>query len=115
MINKLNKKLEKIKIHVYELIKSVIAANLEKNFEDQDVFTSCLNSNKEEVRELRPVFNKRIQEYEILLKKYFEGIEELDESEEKKIKEDSNLAFTEMTYENAESHEKWTIINVCKK
>jgi hypothetical protein len=104
---KLNKKLQKIHKKVYELLKLSILAKVDYKF--------ILEKEKDEKTnsQIYPHIEEKIQELVELIKKYFEGIENIDEDTQNNIIKNS-IEFEEKLINDSVINEEWFYLSVCK-
>lgn len=107
---KLNKKLEKIHKKVYELLKLVLLSKVDYDYIHQrQMFGDSTNLKSN----IYPGIEEKIEELFCIIKKYFEGVENIDEETEKKYIEEC-IKFEEECINNSVVDDKWIFINICK-
>ncbi len=61
-----------------------------------------------------PGINDKIEELLQIIKKYFEGIENIDDETEKRIIDEVMFKYEELYLNNSAIDDTWSFINICK-
>jgi hypothetical protein len=64
--------------------------------------------------EIYPNIEAKIEELFTIVNKYFQGVDALDDENEKKLIEETVFRFEEEIINNSTLNEQWSVINICR-